>query len=235
MCRCLEFKLNASRTRCCLCISTRADCVHRVHGLTIYAHPCSRHCRRRHRHLWSRGCHPRLLFQLFSCFPFFFYMAHCAISFVAVAEHDRWWFSPAAFPRFGPRISSQWMETADYLCAMFGGSRCISLCATLIRKMNDLSGSRAYTATLVKRFVRFRFIANDLKRSHLRTFGDVNTQWNMQTLWWICNYYIREMAQLLFPQCNDSIDCDDVTTRKTHWKIIEKRYGKHKTDTLNTA
>jgi len=71
--------------------------------------------------------------------------------------------------------------------------------------------------------------------SHLRTFDDVNTQWNMQTLWWICNYYIREMAQLLFPQCDDSIDCDDVTTRKTHWKIIEKRYGKHKTDTLNTA
>lgn len=59
--------------------------------------------------------------------------------------------------------ASQWMETADYVCATFGGSGCISLCATLIRKMNDLV-SRACTAPLVKRFARFRFTANGLKR-----------------------------------------------------------------------
>lgn len=40
--------------------------------------------------------------------------------------------------------------------------------------------------------------------SHLRTFGDLNTQWDMQTLWWMRTYYIGEMAQLLFPQHDDS-------------------------------
>jgi len=104
----------------------------------------------------------------FFLFSLFFYIARYAILFVAVAELDRWWLSPAAFPRssrFGPRVSSQWMETTDYVCATFDGSGCISLCATLIRKMNDLvSGSQACMATLVKRFTRFRFTANGLKR-----------------------------------------------------------------------
>lgn len=75
-CRCLEFKLNASRTRGCSCISTRADCMHRVHGLSIYVHPCRcrrhRHRSRRRRRLRSRGCKPRLLAFFLVFLSFFF-------------------------------------------------------------------------------------------------------------------------------------------------------------------
>lgn len=130
----------------------------------MHAHPCPRR-----RHLRSKGCNPRSLryiptFLLCSPPPIyiFFYVAHRAISFVA--EHDRWWLSSAAFPpapRFGPRVSSQWMETADYVCATFGGSGCISLCATLIRKMNDLvSGSRQLSWNDSRDFVSLKRIGS---------------------------------------------------------------------------
>lgn len=169
-CRCLEFKLNAPRTRGCSCISTRADCMHHVHGLSIYVHPCPcrRHRRRsRRRRLRSRGCKPRLLAFFLVFLSFFFTWLTVPFRSLPLQSTIDDGFRPRLFPvpRFGPRVSSQWMETADYVCATFGGSGCISLCATLIRKMNDLvSGSRSYTAALVKRFARFRFTANGLKR-----------------------------------------------------------------------
>jgi len=77
---------------------------------------------------------------------FFFFLSSslCRSSTVqsAIDGGFRLWLSPS--PRFDPRILSQWMETADYVCATFGGSGCISLCTTLIRKMSDLCWGSIY-------------------------------------------------------------------------------------------
>lgn len=147
-CRCLEFKLNASRTRGCSCIPSLGQRAHRVHGLTMYApRPRPRRLRshprhhRRHRRLRARPA----LAGAFAFFPSFSFLKWLTVPVQSAR-------SMMALPAgFFPclvlvHVSRHTMRGIDYgLRATFGGSGCIGLCATLIRKMNDrVSGGEAY-------------------------------------------------------------------------------------------
>lgn len=108
---------------------------------------------------------------------FFFLFKQLTVPLVDSAERDRWWFSPVTFP-LAPFWPTHFV-TMDGDCGLrlrdIRRKRVYQFVHDADKKNEwSMLGEYTYTVTLAKRFTRFRFSANGLKRSHLRILSSVN-------------------------------------------------------------